>query len=318
MLVGRNVTLKRRLERTECNESRRRRANNMVNPSKVLKARGSKRQSLKDKHKIAKKIREHHRKVRKDKRLNPQKYKKRDPGIPNSWPFKAQLLMQQQQAREDEKERMIAQREANVRERQLRRQAEQAMAAAAKQTSQQRREARRKKAAFAPLHDVLADADVVLMVLDARDPAACRSVALEQALLECGKLPVLLLNKSDLVPRASLDAWIAHLSAELPTIAFSCGAPDKIAGAGGAAAEVKKVSPRVRPARVEKEKRHQFKGAAVPEGLRPPLRRPPASPPPPPWASKRLRRCSEVVRWLFRPLPLAVAWPRPLLRRSRS
>ena len=93
----------------------------MVNPSKVLKARGSKRQSLKDKHKIAKKIREHHRKVRKDKRLNPQKYKKRDPGIPNSWPFKAQLLMQQQQAREDEKERMIAQREANVRERQLRR-----------------------------------------------------------------------------------------------------------------------------------------------------------------------------------------------------
>ena len=73
----------------------------MVNPSKVLKARGSKRQSLKDKHKIAKKIREHHRKVRKDKRLNPQKYKKRDPGIPNSWPFKAQLLMQQQQARED-------------------------------------------------------------------------------------------------------------------------------------------------------------------------------------------------------------------------
>jgi nuclear GTP-binding protein len=237
----------------------------MVNPSKVLKARGSKRQSLKDKHKIAKKIREHHRKVRKDKRLNPQKYKKRDPGIPNSWPFKAQLLMQQQQAREDEKERMIAQREANVRERQLRRQAEQAMAAAAKQTSQQRRVARRKKAAFAPLHDVLADADVVLMVLDARDPAACRSVALEQALLECGKLPVLLLNKSDLVPRASLDAWIAHLSAELPTIAFSCGAPDKIAGAGGAAAEVKKVSPRVRPARVEKEKRHQFKGASVPE-----------------------------------------------------
>jgi nuclear GTP-binding protein len=107
----------------------------MVNPSKVLKARGSKRQSLKDKHKIAKKIREHHRKVRKDKRLNPQKYKKRDPGIPNSWPFKAQLLMQQQQAREDEKERMIAQREANVRERQLRRQAEQAMAAAVAQNA---------------------------------------------------------------------------------------------------------------------------------------------------------------------------------------
>ena len=65
----------------------------MVNPRKVLNARKSKRQPLKDKHKIEKKIREHHRKQRRDAKRNPHKYKKKDPGIPNSWPFKEQLLL---------------------------------------------------------------------------------------------------------------------------------------------------------------------------------------------------------------------------------
>ena len=72
----------------------------MVNPGKVVKARKSKRTSLHDKHKIEKKVREHHRKVRKDQRKNPQKHRKKDPGIPNSWPFKAQLLKQQEEMRE--------------------------------------------------------------------------------------------------------------------------------------------------------------------------------------------------------------------------
>ena len=181
-------------------------------------------QSLHDKHKIEKKVREHQRKIRKDQKNNPAKYKKRDPGIPNSWPFKQQLLMQQEARKEAEKEAHAAARAHKLRERQMARQAEAALAAAQRQTSQQRREAKRRQANFAPLHDVLADADVVLMVLDARDPASCRSAALEQALLECGKLPVLVLNKSDLVPRACLDGWIAHLTDQLPAIPLSCGA----------------------------------------------------------------------------------------------
>ena len=106
------------------------------------------------------------------------------------------------------------------------RQADQALQAAARMTSQQRRELKRKKASFAPLHDVLADADVVLIALDARDPSACRSAALEQRLLECGKLPVLALTKCDLVPRACVDGWIAELGARLPTLAFRCPPPE--------------------------------------------------------------------------------------------
>ena len=194
----------------------------MVNPSKVLKGRKSKRTSLHDKHKIEKKVREHHRKLRKDQKRNPKKYARRDPGIPNSWPFKQQLLLEQEAQKEAQKAAMAAAREARQREKALARQSEAAMQAAAKMTAQQRREARRQAAAFAPLHDVLADADVVLLVLDARDPTACRSAALEQALLECGKLPVLVLNKSDRVPRANLDGWLDHLSESLPAIPFSC------------------------------------------------------------------------------------------------
>ena len=72
----------------------------MVNPGKVIKGRKSKRQTLHNKHKIERKVREHHRKQRRDAKRNPQKHKKKDPGIPNSWPFKAQMLQQEVGARE--------------------------------------------------------------------------------------------------------------------------------------------------------------------------------------------------------------------------
>ncbi|KAL1499888.1 hypothetical protein AB1Y20_012571 [Prymnesium parvum] len=189
----------------------------MVNASKVLKARKSKRQPLRLKHKIERKVREHHRKERREKKSNPQKYKKRDPGIPNSWPFKLQLLQQQ----EAQKDAAAAQREAarlaRIRSRAAARQAAAAAAAAAAHGTQARRDARRKAAAFAPLAPLLAEADAVVVVVDARDPAATRCAALEAALRECGKLAVLLLNKLDLVPRRVGAAWLAHLRTQLPT-----------------------------------------------------------------------------------------------------
>ena len=65
----------------------------MVNPGKIVKGRKSKRQTLHNKHKIERKVREHHRKERRDARRNPQLHrKKKDPGIPNSWPFKQQMI----------------------------------------------------------------------------------------------------------------------------------------------------------------------------------------------------------------------------------
>ena len=107
--------------------------------------------------------------------------------------------------RERDKESLLLARENRKRERALRRQQEHELQRAMAQTAKQRREERRLKAAFAPLPDVLSEADVVLVVLDARDPAACRCAALERALIDCDKLPVLVLTKVDLVPKAAAE-----------------------------------------------------------------------------------------------------------------
>ncbi|XP_068034807.1 guanine nucleotide-binding protein-like 3-like protein isoform X2 [Anomalospiza imberbis] len=69
------------------------------------------------------------------------------------------------------------------------------------------------------LRKVLTASDVVLEVLDARDPQGCRSARLEGALRPQQHL-VLVLNKIDLVPRDVVAAWLKHLRAEFPTVAF--------------------------------------------------------------------------------------------------
>uniref|UniRef100_A0A663FIR7 G protein nucleolar 3 like n=2 Tax=Accipitrinae TaxID=8955 RepID=A0A663FIR7_AQUCH len=72
------------------------------------------------------------------------------------------------------------------------------------------------------LRKVLAASDVVLEVLDARDPQGCRSPQLEAAVRQAGHRQrlVLVLNKIDLVPRDVVAAWLKYLRAEFPTVAF--------------------------------------------------------------------------------------------------
>ena len=69
---------------------------------------------------------------------------------------------------------------------------------------------------------VLKAADVLLEVLDARDPMGCRCLALEDAVLaKCrGKRVVLVLNKVDLVPPEVTQRWLAYLRQYFPTIPF--------------------------------------------------------------------------------------------------
>lgn len=55
----------------------------------------SKRVSLKQKHKIIRKVKEHHKKKAKEAKklgLNKKPKVEKDPGIPNDWPFKEQEL----------------------------------------------------------------------------------------------------------------------------------------------------------------------------------------------------------------------------------
>lgn len=79
-----------------------------------------------------------------------------------------------------------------------------------------------RKAYFKEFKKVLDNADVVLEVLDARDPLGCRTKKIEQDILESGvnKKIILILNKIDLVPRDVVEDWLKYLRNEYPTIAF--------------------------------------------------------------------------------------------------
>ena len=68
---------------------------------------------------------------------------------------------------------------------------------------------------------VIEAADVILEVLDARDPLGTRCKQMEDAVKAYPhKRVVLLLNKADLVPRDNIAKWIKYLRRELPAIAF--------------------------------------------------------------------------------------------------
>lgn len=72
------------------------------------------------------------------------------------------------------------------------------------------------------LHKVIDSSDVILQVLDARDPMGTRSKYIEEFLRKekPHKHLFFILNKVDLVPNWATQRWVALLSAEYPTIAF--------------------------------------------------------------------------------------------------
>lgn len=72
------------------------------------------------------------------------------------------------------------------------------------------------------LHKVVDASDVLLQVLDARDPLGTRSKYIEEFLRKekPHKHLFFILNKVDLVPIWVTQRWVAILSAEYPTIAF--------------------------------------------------------------------------------------------------
>ena len=72
------------------------------------------------------------------------------------------------------------------------------------------------------LYKVIDSSDVVIQVLDARDPLGTRSPYIEHYLKKekAHKHLILVLNKVDLVPTWVTQRWVAILSSEYPTVAF--------------------------------------------------------------------------------------------------
>ncbi|MEM0380132.1 MAG: GTPase [Desulfurococcaceae archaeon] len=68
-----------------------------------------------------------------------------------------------------------------------------------------------RKASWREIWDIVSRADVVIEVLDARDPLSTMSKKLEDIVNKLGKRLLLVLNLSDLVPRSIVEEWVRVL-----------------------------------------------------------------------------------------------------------
>jgi len=218
----------------------------------VKKKYTSKRISLKDKYKIQRRVVESHRKSRKqskkDKKAGIVRHDKtkKDPGIPNSWPFKQELLQEVAKAREKAEQKKLEMKQKRKEAKtqtmeELMAQANQSRAEFdAKQGSgisssnamddsvrdvQQAHGQQSRRAYLRELKKVIDASDVLLQILDARDPVGTRiSTMVENTILShYDKRMVLVLNKIDLIPKDAVQGWLTVLRRSHPTVAMKAG-----------------------------------------------------------------------------------------------
>lgn len=234
----------------------------------VAKKRKSKRQTLQQKYKIQKRTKEHHKRLKKGAIAGARK-QKIEGGIPNAWPFKEDLLKEISAAKEKIEEMKQRTKEKRAEEFSKRRSGGgddmdlggdapsknvlhnvptgvtfadperddevytglDMKSAAAGQNS--------RRAYLRELRKVVDGSDVILQVLDARDPLGTRSTAVEDMVLgKSGKKLVYVLNKADLVPREVLAGWLAFLRKSHAAVPFKCNTQAQKGNLGRATGKV--------------------------------------------------------------------------------
>ncbi|ORY87159.1 GTP-binding protein [Protomyces lactucae-debilis] len=243
----------------------------------------SRRQPVRQRHRVTKKVAEHNRKTKKaDKKDVTWKSKlKKDPGIPASFPYKDRLLAEIEDRKREAQQAKLSQREEQrAAKRALKTAQGDSMAmqvdgnsdsdsdemsvddetqgtsladfaaSIAKRNAQANgsddasvvdgestdqdeewtgfdaSESALKKETSRKMFDkdfkqVVEDSDVILYIVDARDPEGTRSREVEKMVLNAArgeKRLILVLNKIDLVPPPVLNGWLAHLRESFPTL----------------------------------------------------------------------------------------------------
>ncbi|GIY22651.1 guanine nucleotide-binding protein-like 3 homolog [Caerostris darwini] len=198
-----------------------------------LHRKQSKRVSCRMKYKIMKKVAGHNKKLKKEARKkNPKKKVKKDPGVPNSFPFKEDILREAEQRKQKKMDMKEAQKASKLKIQTENRCLDELVTEANRNTSQfegvshVQEETQLKENVpnfntyFKELKNVVDNSDVVLEILDARDPLGCRCPQIEKLIIDSNKKLVLVLNKIDLIPKKNLTDWLTYLRKSLPTVAF--------------------------------------------------------------------------------------------------
>ncbi|XP_037728288.1 guanine nucleotide-binding protein-like 3 homolog [Drosophila subpulchrella] len=219
---------------------------------KRLKTKKSKRLTGRLKHKIEKKVRDHNKKERRAAKKNPKKGSKKQKliQIPNICPFKEDILKEVEEAKQRQEAERLARREAfKVEREQSKFKSLESMVEDADMRSTvhgimhendaQNEDGKKYKNAvtkeqslkqyFKEFRKVIENADVVLEVVDARDPLGTRCNEVERAVRGApgNKRLVLVLNKADLVPRENLNNWIKYFRRSGPVTAFKASTQDQ-------------------------------------------------------------------------------------------
>ncbi|KAK9687585.1 GNL3L/Grn1 putative GTPase [Popillia japonica] len=203
----------------------------------------SKRQPARQRYKIEKKVRDHNKKMRRLAKKNPKKNKQNIIQVPNICPFKEDILKEVEILKKQKEEEKQKRKEAAKLEKKKLKE-DQAKAgdinnlvanAEAKNklydtltpnegvhNNKSGKQENSLKAYYKEFRKVIEAADVVLEVVDARDPLGTRCKQVEQAVREApgNKRLVIILNKADLISREILEKWLKYLRRETPTIAF--------------------------------------------------------------------------------------------------
>ncbi|XP_004642889.1 guanine nucleotide-binding protein-like 3 [Octodon degus] len=202
--------------------------------------KASKRMTCHKRYKIQKKVREHHRKLRKEAKKRGHKKPRKDPGIPNSAPFKEALLreaeLRKQQLEEPKQQQKLDRQKEQDKKRKL--ETDPADEPSNIESVEEFGQSKTKRAKLTKqnpkavhcqeLKKVIEASDVLLEVLDARDPLGCRCPQVEEVIVKSGhKKLVLILNKSDLIPKENLEKWLNYLTKELPTVMFKASTNPK-------------------------------------------------------------------------------------------
>ncbi|XP_046668818.1 guanine nucleotide-binding protein-like 3 homolog [Homalodisca vitripennis] len=206
--------------------------------AKLCLKKKSKRIKASTRYKIEKKVREHNRKIKKEAKKKAKGRKNKMITVPNICPFKTEILQEVAEYKKRKEEERLKQREIWKTEQEKKKGLEGLVADANSKVSlyEQFEDEPMKddeikvneksdgsvKAYYKEFKKVIEAADVVLEVVDARDPMGTRCKQVESAVMQspARKRLIIVVNKADLVPRDNLEKWLEVLRGSFPTVAF--------------------------------------------------------------------------------------------------